>query len=193
MDKNSFLNRLSRALSSLPQEERKERLAFYEEMIDDRMEEGLSEEEAVASLGSIEELVGKVYLDIGVSQPENTAKTHGAGTWILLILALPLLIAVFSVVFSLYAALWSVVISLWAAEVSLVACVPAFLIFGVIQLVLGKSAAGLVMLGAALVLAGLAIFFFFGCHYATKGSAWLTKWLAGQLKKMFTRGGRQNG
>ena len=50
MTKKEFLARLRRGLAQLPPEEREERLAFYSEMIDDRMEEGLSEQEAVASL-----------------------------------------------------------------------------------------------------------------------------------------------
>ena len=56
MNKQEFLDRLRKGLSGLPQAEREERLLFYSEMIDDRMEEGLTEEEAVAALGSLEEI-----------------------------------------------------------------------------------------------------------------------------------------
>ena len=45
MRKQEFLAQLRKALSGLPQDEIEERLTFYGEMIDDRMEEGLSEEE----------------------------------------------------------------------------------------------------------------------------------------------------
>ena len=54
MNKQAFLERLRKALSGLPPKEQEERITFYSEMIDDRMEEGLSEEEeAVASIGTI--------------------------------------------------------------------------------------------------------------------------------------------
>ncbi len=43
MNKQAFLTQLRKGLSGLPQEDIEERLAFYSEMIDDRIEEGLSE------------------------------------------------------------------------------------------------------------------------------------------------------
>ena len=46
MTKLSFLFSLREKLSALPTEEAEERLRSYSEMIEDRMEEGLSEEEA---------------------------------------------------------------------------------------------------------------------------------------------------
>ena len=47
MNKQEFLSLLRRELSGLPQGDIEERVGFYAEMIDDRMEEGLTEEEAV--------------------------------------------------------------------------------------------------------------------------------------------------
>ena len=47
MNKVEFLEQLRRGLNGLPQEEIEERVTFYSEMIDDRIEEGFSEEEAV--------------------------------------------------------------------------------------------------------------------------------------------------
>ena len=56
MLKQEFLAQLRDALCGLPQRDIDERLTFYSEMIDDRMEEGLSEEEAVAAVGSVDEI-----------------------------------------------------------------------------------------------------------------------------------------
>ena len=56
MTKKQFLDRLGKSLNGLPQEDISERLTFYGEMIDDRAEEGLTEEEAVAGIGSVEEI-----------------------------------------------------------------------------------------------------------------------------------------
>ena len=50
MNKQEFLKNLRVSLSNLPQEEIEERIIFYSEMIDDRIEEGLSEEEAKAMI-----------------------------------------------------------------------------------------------------------------------------------------------
>ena len=55
MDKQEFLSKLRAKLFGLPQKELEERLSFYSEMIDDRIEEGLSEEDAVKELGTVYE------------------------------------------------------------------------------------------------------------------------------------------
>ena len=60
MTKQEFLTALSDALRGLPQSDIDERVAFYAEMIDDRMEEGLSEQEAVAAVGSVPDIVLQV-------------------------------------------------------------------------------------------------------------------------------------
>ena len=52
MTKQLFLNELSAALHGLSREERYRTLSYYDELIDDRVEDGQSEEEAVESLGS---------------------------------------------------------------------------------------------------------------------------------------------
>ena len=52
MNKSEFLGALRKGLHGLPQDDIEERLAFYGEMIDDRTEEGLSEEEAVSAVGA---------------------------------------------------------------------------------------------------------------------------------------------
>ena len=48
MGKDAFLAQLRKGLAGLPQKDIEERLTFYSEMIDDRMEEGLSEEEVIS-------------------------------------------------------------------------------------------------------------------------------------------------
>ena len=64
MDKQEFLLRLRKELSGLPREDLEERLTFYSEMIDDRMEEGVSEEEAVAAAGSVDEILWQTVEEV---------------------------------------------------------------------------------------------------------------------------------
>ena len=52
MRKQEFLDRLERLLACLPADQVAESKAFYAEVIDDRMEDGMTEEEAVAAMGS---------------------------------------------------------------------------------------------------------------------------------------------
>ena len=53
MTKEAFLEALGEKLSFLPREDAEERLAFYSETIDRRMEKGMAEEDAVAAAGPV--------------------------------------------------------------------------------------------------------------------------------------------
>ncbi|MBO4326144.1 MAG: DUF1700 domain-containing protein [Clostridia bacterium] len=199
MNKLDFLNALQDALSGLPQEDINERLMFYSEMIDDRMEEGLSEEEAVAGVGSIDDIVSQTVADVPITklvkERVKPSRSLRGGEIALLILGFPLwfplLIAgvavIFSLVISLYAVLWSLIISLWAVEVSLWACALAGIAVAVMFFIKGNVLPALAMLGIGLFSAGLSILLFFGCVAATKGAAVLTKKIALGIKKMFVR------
>ena len=183
MTKVRFLLSLHDRLSGLPQDDVEERLSFYSEMIEDRIEEGVSEEQAVAELGSVDEVAAQIVADIPLSKiarakikPKRRMK---AWEIMLLVLGSPvwlsLLIAAAAVLFALYVVIWAVVVSLWAVFVSLAAAaaigVPVCIVFALS----GRGAAGLAMLGAGIVCAGLAIFLFYGCLAAGKGTLLLTK------------------
>ena len=68
MSKTDFLIKLREMLSGLPQDEIADRLMFYGEMIDDRIEEGLAEEQAVAEVGSVDEIAVQIMEEIPVSK-----------------------------------------------------------------------------------------------------------------------------
>ncbi len=193
MNKQEFLRQLRKGLAGLPQEEREERLLFYSEMLDDRMEEGISEEEAVAAVGPVEQILGKMA---GELPPEKEAgsslprkKRKSAGQMILLALGAPIWlslgIAAFAVALSLYVSLWAVIISLWAVFASLAGCFVGGVLAWVVLAAGGNGPSGLAMLAAGLVCAGLGILAFYGCKAVTKGTVVLTKKLAVWLKNRF--------
>ena len=68
MNKQEFLAELRRGLSGLPRDDIEERLSFYGEMLDDRMEEGLTEEEAVSAAGPVDEIVRQTVADIPLAK-----------------------------------------------------------------------------------------------------------------------------
>ena len=184
MRKQEFIYQLWKKLSDLPKDEVEERLSFYGEMIDDRMEEGLSEEEAVSEIGSPDEIAAQIMGDIPLSKivkEKIKPKRRLTATEIVLLvigfpLWFPLLIVVpFSVIFSLYATLWSVIVSLWAVFGSLIGSAAGVLIGGVCFIAVGYMPSGIFLIGASLFCAGLSVFLFYGCKAATKGSVWLTK------------------
>ena len=60
MTKREFLERLERCLAGLDASERSSMVEFYEEQIDDRMDDGMAEEAAVASLESPEDIAANI-------------------------------------------------------------------------------------------------------------------------------------
>lgn len=195
MTKYEFLGKLRESLSGLPQKDIDERLSFYSEMIDDRIEEGLSEEEAVAAAGSVQEIVAQIVADIPLARlAKERVKNRGRlKCWeiILLVLGSPiwfsLCVAAVAVVISLYVSLWSVIISLWAVFGSLVGCSFAGVVAGIVLGCNGQPAPGMVILAGGIVCTGLAIFAIYGCKAATTGTLVLTKKLALWIKNRFIK------
>ncbi len=197
MTKQEFLTALREALTGLPPSDMEERADFYAEMIDDRMEDGISEKEAVAAIGSVEEIVLQIVDEYPIAKlvKQRIKPKHRLSAWEIVLLALgspiwlSLLIAVLAVLLSLYVSLWAVVISCWSVFASLAASGLGGFAGGIVLLCTGDTPAGLVLLAGALVCAGLSIFAFFGCKAATKGSARLTKGIVLAIKKACMRKG----
>lgn len=193
MNKQDFLTILRKGLSGLPKDEIEERLSFYSEIIDDRMEEGLSEEDSIRDLGTTDEIISQIVSDIPLSKivKEKIKPKKKLKTWetILLILGSPiwasLLIAATAVIFSLYVASWALIISLWAVFVSFGASFLGGIIGGIILALNGNISTGIALISAGIVCAGLCIFAFFGCKAATKGILILTKKIALFIKNRF--------
>lgn len=195
MSKQEFLEQLRRGLSGLPQEDVEERLTFYSEMLEDRMEEGLSEEEAVSAAGSVDEIVAQVVADIPLAKIARERirpkRQLNAGELILLALGSPIWlslgIAAAAVILSLYVSVWAIIVSLWAVFGALAISAVSGVLECAIFAAGGSGAAGLAMLAAGLTCAGLSIFMFYGCRAATKGILMLTKRTAVWIKRCFIR------
>lgn len=198
MSKQEFLAELRKGLSGLPQEDINERLTFYSEMIDDRIEEGLAEEDAVREIGSISEIVSQTITDVPLTKivKERAGSMRTLRIWEIILLALgspiwlSLLIAAFTVILAAYIVMWSVIISLWAIETSLAVCSLGGVVAAAVFAFQGNTPVGIAMLGAGVFGAGLAIFMFFGCREATHGILLLTKKMAFSIKSLFV--GKEN-
>lgn len=195
MRKQEFLNKLKQGLSGMPKDDVEERLAFYSEMIDDYMEEGLLEEEAVAKIGSVDEIVADVIADTPFTKllKEKMKGQRALKAWeiVLIVLGFPiwfsLLVGIFSIAISLYAVLWSVIVSLWAVFGALVGTAVGGVLGSILFIYTGNMLSGFLVLGGGIACAGLAIFAFYGCKEATKGVLWLTKKIAVAIKKCFIK------
>ncbi len=197
MNKAEFALGLYGKLSFLSPEDIEEWLSFYGEMIDDRMEDGLSEEEAVTAIGSVDEIAAQIIGEIPLAKlvKERMKSKRRLNTWeiVLLVLGSPIWISLgitaAAVVLSLYISAWTVIISLWSAFASLAGCTLGGLTAGIIFVCTGYRDTAVAMIGVAAVCAGFAVFAFFGCRAATKGILVLTKKLAVWVKNCFVEKG----
>ena len=60
MTKQEFIESLKYKLSCLPKKDLDERISFYSEILDDYMDEGLSEDAAVDKIGGIDKIVNEI-------------------------------------------------------------------------------------------------------------------------------------
>ena len=193
MKKVEFLEKLQENLWAMPEADKQRSVDYYAEMIDDRMEDGLSEEEAVAAVGDLEEIVKQILNESPrppvIVNKEKTQQKRGLEPWMIVLLVLgaplwiPLLTSAAGTVIGIYASLWSIVISLYAATLALAVAalgcvVGSFFMIGSIPKVV-------VAWGAAMVCAGLAILFFMLSNLAAKGLMKLTKLIWKACKKAF--------
>ena len=199
MKKNEFLTELKNRLAGLEQTEVAERLAFYDEIIEDYVEDGVPEEEAVAQLGTIDEIVAQIMSEIPltklVAKKMKPQKTVNGGKIALVILTFPiwfpLLIIVISLIFSLYVVLWAIVIALFAVDLALF-CAAVFLFLGTIPLAMAKNVALIGMaVGSGFLCLGLFMLFLSVSLLAAKAALklggrfllWLKSFFIGKEEK----------
>ena len=94
MNKQEFLQRLRSGLTGLPQEDIEDRVSFYDELIDDKMEEGVSEEEAVRQIGPVDDVISQIISDTPLTKlvREKVKPKRSLQAWeiVLLILGAPI-------------------------------------------------------------------------------------------------------
>lgn len=133
MKKLEFINELGGALSVLPPEEVRPILDYYMEIIADRMEDGLTEEAAISSLGPIDELAKKLLAEHEAESadlsepspfPEPSPRRFPGWALTLAIVLSPLWLALFFV-------LIGVEITAWVTLGSLAVAAGAMILGGV--------------------------------------------------------------
>lgn len=195
MNKQEFLDELRKGLCGLPENDVDERLDFYSEMIDDLTEDGLSQEEAVAELGDIDDIATQIISDTPLFKlvKEKAKVKRKIEIWevVLLVISSPiwlsLLISFISAVLSVYISLWSAIISLWATAIALGVSTVALLIYGIVTIIQGNVLSGIAILACCCVTSGISIYFDLGCKWASKGVVILTKKIPLWIKKLFIK------
>lgn len=194
MYKQEFLEQLKSALSGYPQEETAKSLAYYAEMIEDRIEDGIPEEEAVNSLGSVESIVKQIKSELPMGTLVKTvmkekAKERRVPVWaiVLLVIGSPLWLGIlmmgFGMLLTLYALVWVFDIFMWCM-VLLAACAALTGILGTaVSLFHGAVGSALIYLGSLLFCVGVGIFLWVASLQIAKGIIRGTKMLFLGLKR----------
>ena len=170
MTKIEYLKKLKRTLRQVKREERDKSLAYFGEVIDDRIEEGIPEETAVCELESVEDAAERIIAEAraqGQLKPKRSA-------WEITLLVLgfplwfPVLLTVSIVVLAVYALVWIIIGALFLVSAALAVSGIA----GIIGLFMymGSSAA-FAIFGVGLIGSGLGIALFIPVLYIAKAYA----------------------
>lgn len=163
MNKEEYLDALRRALAQMPAEELEKQLGYYDELISDMCEEGMSETEAVAQLGEpgavAKELLAALPLGTLVKSSIKPKKDWSPLSVLLIVLGFPLwfpLLAAFAaVILSILVTVWALALSFGAVVLALGLSALAIPIAAVAGLITEFSP--LVLVGTMLAAAGLCV------------------------------------
>lgn len=191
MNKTEFTEQLRAALKGLAEEDLKKSVDYYEEMIDDRMEDGIPEEEAVNGLGSIDEIKDKILKEIPITNivKEKIKPKRSLAGWEIALLVIgspvwvPIVLSLIITGLSIYMTFWIIILSLYVTDLSL------FLsgILGIVAAFMQTNgfATGLFLSGIGITLTGVSVLLFFGFNQITKWMFILSKKFVLWLKKLF--------
>lgn len=195
MNKKEFLSTLRERLNGLPEEDINKSIDFYSEMIDDRVEDDMSEEEAVEAIGNMDEIISQILSEVSLPKlvKEKVKPKRALEAWeiVLLILGapiwIPLAFAAITIVLSVYFAIWSVIISLYMVDLAVVVSGILLVALAIAAVFNGQFAVFGVLFGFGLVCGGLSILLFFGFNLVTKGILFLSKKAILGIKGLFIK------
>lgn len=174
MTKSQFLDRIKAGIASLPQGDKEKYLEYYSEMVDDRMEEGMTEEGAVADIGSPSDIIAQILREApSKAKEENKEKTiteklnehidSDTRPWIIAVVVLtspiwvPILFGLASGLIGIAAGVFSAIIAFYASAVSVLAAGIACIVKAFFTALTGEIIA---YVGAGLLCIGISILLF---------------------------------
>ena len=192
MDKKQFCTFLENELRLyLSSKEVYKTLNFFKEMIDDRVDEGLSEEQAVSQLGNIDDIVGQILDEHNIKKRQKKLvwrfipqKTPSAANIIIAILLFPIWITIFSLVASFFLVFISLIFSLVVSVIAFFVGGIALILKAPFYLIYEKNIAYcLDTLGFGFIITGIGLI---GIYYLLKSLKKVRKnsW---SFKKMFVK------
>ncbi len=172
MTKMQFETSLRARLRGIPENEVNRYVEYYMEMINDRIDEGMGEDEAVAAVGHLDDIEARIRSErqqqfVNSAKPEGKKKlSSGAAAAIIIgcILFSPLIIGLLGIAIGLVFGVIGIAIGLFFAAVGIyigaLACVAAgfgIMFISIFSFSAGMPANGLFMLGGGFFLTGISI------------------------------------
>ncbi|MBR6897415.1 MAG: DUF1700 domain-containing protein [Lachnospiraceae bacterium] len=194
MNKAQFLEELARSLYGLSDYDINRSLDYYEEMIDDRVEDGMSEEQAVAALGSVEEIRARILDEIPMrrivgERMKPKKKMSGLAITLLAIgsvVWLPLLLALLIICLALYISFFAIIFSLYVSDLAVFVSGLACTVVGLLAPMAFYTK--LFYVGSGIALVGSAILLFFLFTLIAKGMLFIGGKIALGIKMLFVGG-----
>lgn len=194
MNKETFLHQLRIRLSQLPESEIQKRLDYYEELIEDMKDDGITEEDAVAGFGDVNEIAMKIMQETPLAAlMKSKVKPKNGWTTATIIMAVigspiwvPLLFAFMAVIASVFVVIWTTILCLFIG----VLCLG---ISGIYLLVKAFTLIGFGLptvfftLGCSIGLIGLCLLAFLAAKVIARFLVRLTGWTFRQIKSLFIR------
>lgn len=192
MTEKEFLCEIKSKTKHLSKAERRELLAYYGEMISERMEDGMSEAQAVEAIGSVDELLASYTGLDGNSPKPKDSRLKG---WQIVLIAvgsplwISLALAAFCVLLALYIVVWALVIVLYAVFAAFAAAFVGCICSGILCLIVSTPSYGFVLLGVGFIMGGFACLLLLLSNISAKGAVKLTVNTTKRFVKLFRRKG----
>ncbi len=199
MKKQEFLNEISARLKGLPDEEIRRSIDYFSEMIDDRMEDGMSEEEAVEAAGSVDDAVNDILKDVPLTKvikaKASTRRKLRAWEIVLLIIGspicFPLLLCFVILIWVIYIIIWAIVVCFWAIVLAFLVGGAGAVGVGILSLLRIPTALPALAIAAGLVLMGISLLLIGPMIKLSKVTGKLAKVIVLWIKSWFI-GGKKN-
>lgn len=170
MNRNDFMEAVRAKLAGLSEEDINEALEFYDEAISDRIDDGLTEDQAVAAVGTPEEIADKILMDTPlpklVKAQAKAKPSKGFRVWEIVLLILgfplwfPLLLTAGILALTVVIVMAVLVFAFFIVIVALGIVGVVLLIASVVGLFAGGGSTMLLQIGVAIFAMGLAVLLF---------------------------------
>lgn len=196
MTRDEFLSTLKSAVSSMPYSEVEKALSYYSESIEDHMEDGMSEEEAVAHMGDMGSIIKSIEEDFSIGSLvknkiiDSKNKSKNIVLWMILLICgsplwVPLTMGVVLTVLVLYFMIWAILASIYAAEAVLALSGVLGIVMGIIYCFIKAPVTGFMIIGVAIACIGIAIICFMPIGFISKKLLHLTVFSWRKIKGLF--------